>query len=292
MMSQEKTATNRWAYRQKQHGPVQQAWELIMLGHDQIRKAAPLTEHAHEGCYEFVYTAVGKVRWNIGGHVYETRAGDVFHTKPSERHSGYMDVIEPCEIWWVIVKEPIETNWLGLYDDEVVRLSKSLAELPRIVSTGKQPVVPLLRMQAALDGDDAFRGLQVRSCLIEILMMILHKYEDVSLDTQLREAIYRVVDKAQSEPAWRPSARELARMANVSESHFYRMFQVAMGISPMAFIERNRMETACARLRQSDISITELALDLGFQTSQHFATVFKRHTGTTPTAWRLRYNAN
>ena len=79
---------------------------------------------------------------------------------------------------------------------------------------------------------------------------------------------------------------ELARAANVSESHLYRLFRGVHGMPPAEFIERTRIDRACRLLLESSMSVTELALELGFKTSQHFATVFKKYKGVTPSAWR------
>jgi AraC-like DNA-binding protein len=49
------------------------------------------------------------------------------------------------------------------------------------------------------------------------------------------------------------------------------------------------MEQAKQRLAHTDLAITRLALDLGFNTSQHFASAFKRATGLTPSAWRAKF---
>jgi AraC-like DNA-binding protein len=59
-----------------------------------------------------------------------------------------------------------------------------------------------------------------------------------------------------------------------------------MGMAPGAWYTRRRIERAQERLREGGRAITEVAHELGFSSSQHFATVFKRHTGLTPGAWR------
>ncbi|WP_376768318.1 helix-turn-helix domain-containing protein [Litoribacterium kuwaitense] len=58
------------------------------------------------------------------------------------------------------------------------------------------------------------------------------------------------------------------------------------GQSPTAFVDRLKIDDACRQLSSNQISITQLAYDLGFKTSQHFATVFKKYTGHTPSHWR------
>jgi AraC-like DNA-binding protein len=60
-----------------------------------------------------------------------------------------------------------------------------------------------------------------------------------------------------------------------------------MGIAPAAYRMRRRVETAERWLgNDRKVKVTEVAHSLGFDSSQHFATVFKRHTGRRPTEGR------
>lgn len=52
------------------------------------------------------------------------------------------------------------------------------------------------------------------------------------------------------------------------------------------YMERVRIDCASQMLKESKMSITDIAMELGFKTSQHFATVFKKMIGVTPKAWR------
>ncbi|MDG0791293.1 helix-turn-helix transcriptional regulator [Cohnella ginsengisoli] len=94
------------------------------------------------------------------------------------------------------------------------------------------------------------------------------------------------------DPAKRWTVPELAASINVSESHLFRLFREIAGEAPATFVERTRIEHARRLLIDSDASVTSLSMDLGFKTSQHFATVFKRYTGVSPRSWRLQASIN
>jgi AraC-like DNA-binding protein len=81
---------------------------------------------------------------------------------------------------------------------------------------------------------------------------------------------------------------DLARHARLSLSHFKKRFRTETGLSPRQFILRDKIEAAKRVLCHQDTSVTNLALDLGFVSSQYFATVFKRITGLTPSDYRGR----
>ena len=81
----------------------------------------------------------------------------------------------------------------------------------------------------------------------------------------------------------------LARLANdagMSMSHFSRMFRKATGRSRSQYFIHLRMETACQLLLESDASIVDIALGVGYGSPSHFAQVFRRYTGLSPRAYR------
>ena len=79
-----------------------------------------------------------------------------------------------------------------------------------------------------------------------------------------------------------PSIEELAGQYHLSRSHFTRLFKQSTGISPAVFITRLRLHHAEEKLRLSDATLHEIALDLGYADSNHFCKVFKRQYGITP----------
>ncbi len=81
---------------------------------------------------------------------------------------------------------------------------------------------------------------------------------------------------------------ELADKAGLSESRFKSRFKEEYGVPPAEYVLRVRIEEAKRRLRSGHGSITRIAFDLGFSSSQYFATVFKRLTGQSPAGWRAR----
>lgn len=75
---------------------------------------------------------------------------------------------------------------------------------------------------------------------------------------------------------------QLASAVHVSPNHLIRLFRKDLQTTPHQFWDRLRIERAQSRLRQPDIRIKEVAIDLGFKHLSHFSKWFKRHTGKTP----------
>lgn len=282
-----KIRENRWTYQ----GPIEAAPELVLFGKDDLLKAIPLGEHAHPGCFEFVFVERGKARWEMGGVLYETQAGDVFHTRPDEIHSGGFKVIEPCKFWWLIVKKPHPDGWLRLSAEEIREVEQALYDMPRVIHTGMQPDDACRNLRRVLTDRGAFRSIEIRQAILQLLLLfVLPQSANRPIADDLLGQFDMLIERMRTEPDWRPSIKELAQTVKVSPSHFHRMFQSYTGLSPMSYVERLRNQEACRRLTESTDSITEIAHALGYATSQHFATVFKRFMGVTPTQWRGRYS--
>ena len=80
----------------------------------------------------------------------------------------------------------------------------------------------------------------------------------------------------------------LARSAHVSESHFSRSFADAFGVTPHRYLLTTRLERAKALLRDTDLSVTEICLRVGFTSLGSFSTQFRRFVGESPTGYRVR----
>ena len=82
----------------------------------------------------------------------------------------------------------------------------------------------------------------------------------------------------------------LSAMAQMSPSHFSKLFKIAMGVSPHQFILRERVDRAKSLLSDSQTKIVNVAFEVGFETQAHFTTVFKNFAGVTPRQFRCTAN--
>jgi AraC family transcriptional regulator len=82
------------------------------------------------------------------------------------------------------------------------------------------------------------------------------------------------------------SLANLARVAQLSEYHFSRMFKRATGLSPSQYFIRLRMSRARHLLLETDRSIIDVGLEVGYSSPSHFSQVFRREVGVTPSIYR------
>jgi transcriptional regulator GlxA family with amidase domain len=110
----------------------------------------------------------------------------------------------------------------------------------------------------------------------------------VSQDPQLLRRLLRAKDRmdAASHEEW-PVGR-LARVSGASEAHFARSFKEAFGVPPHRYLLTRRIERATALLRDTDLSITEIAFQTGWNSLGTFGRTFRYVTGESPGAIRVR----
>jgi AraC family transcriptional regulator len=80
--------------------------------------------------------------------------------------------------------------------------------------------------------------------------------------------------------------QQLADLLHISRFHFCTAFRIATGFTPHQWLVRIRMERACELLAKGSMTITEVALAVGYQTPSSFAHAFRMAIGITPTHYR------
>ena len=107
-------------------------------------------------------------------------------------------------------------------------------------------------------------------------------------DPELLRRLLRAKDRmdAASHEEW--PVRRLARVSGVSEAHFARSFKQAFGAPPHRYLLTRRIERAVALLRDTDLPVTDIAFQTGWESLGTFGRTFRDVTGDSPSAHRLR----
>jgi AraC-like DNA-binding protein len=93
------------------------------------------------------------------------------------------------------------------------------------------------------------------------------------------------MDRAYAEPLDVPM---VAAVAHVSAAHFSRTFRAVFGETPHRYLQRRRVERSMFLLRETDRSVTDICLDVGFNSLGTFSRTFREIVGESPTEYRAR----
>jgi AraC-like DNA-binding protein len=91
------------------------------------------------------------------------------------------------------------------------------------------------------------------------------------------------MDRAYAQPLDVPA---LARIAHVSPAHFIRTFAATFGETPHRYLQRRRVERAMFLLRESERSITDICMSVGFASLGTFSRTFRDVVGSSPSQYR------
>lgn len=110
-------------------------------------------------------------------------------------------------------------------------------------------------------------------------------------EPKLLRRLLRAKDRmdAASHEEW--PVRRLARVSGVSEAHFARSFKDAFGVPPHRYLLTRRIERATALLRDTELPITDIAFQTGWQSLGTFGRTFRDVIGESPGEFRAREKA-
>lgn len=262
---------------------------IRMFGkHQSFQALAALPPHYHENAYEMTYLTKGTLRFSIEKQLYNMTGGDLLVVRPDARHdTGEYPLTMHAMYWFQL--DITQKPFLHLEPAAAQRLIDRLAALPQgIVRLDEKRAQQLLDgiFQCFCRGDAA--GVD---CGTAMLICFLHLAADsaektrFSLEPDIGRAAMYVLEHVEEEI----TLEQLSDVARLSVSRFKEKFKRQMGLTPREYINAQRVNAACERLREGD-SVTRTAMDLGFSSSSYFAVVFKRHTGVSPRdyQWRAR----
>lgn len=141
-----------------------------------------------------------------------------------------------------------------------------------------------------------------------------HPAKDIFVDMSLKELLIRLLEiesrqnhlenregRATSQPITaavsyilahldeRLTVECLSKLAYMSESSFFRSFRNEMGVSPVDFINNERVKMAARLLRRPELSMRQVAMRCGFNSASYFTRMFKKHYGVSPTSFQERH---
>ncbi len=138
-------------------------------------------------------------------------------------------------------------------------------------------------------------ALSAKSLLLQILATAYEEYTsqapliNASRSIQLNNpAITAARDYIDSNPRKWFTLAELAGYSGLSRNFFCRIFSDIIGVTPVEYINRQKINAAKKLLIETNYSIKAIAVELGFENDTYFYSMFKSKTGFTPTEYRQK----
>jgi AraC-like DNA-binding protein len=215
-------------------------------------------------------------------------------TQPGQTHGGVREVLNPGR--WCMIRFMIAANSRGMPTGLTPAQASQLQNLLKGVDSPVFSFSPSMEkcFERLLDEHrhpSPTSELMARSLLHELIIWIARDHGASMLNSPRRlprysppiQAAVMWLDQHVGEPVL---VEHAAEAAGLSESYFRRWFQKEVGFNPADYLKYRRVEIAKNKLRTSNLSVTKIAMQLGFSTSAYFTAVFRNRTGLTPTQYR------
>lgn len=255
--------------------------------------ASRITWHSHAG-YELLLLSEGATTYEFqDGTTADLTGGQFLIIPPEVVHRGLNDLRTPTSLCGVMIA-PTFSN-AGQHSpfslDELAWLQKRFdfaALKPLKMNLVLRSQVKTMRQEIeSLSEDSLPRVLRIRLMMCQILFEVATRLDGPTAlpPTKMVEHAIQYMQKNLDNPT---SMRQLARTVGCSRPKLFQIFKEATGLTPNDYWQRIRIEEAYHRLLHSSDSITKIALDCGFTTSQYFCTVFRKYWGLSPSECRKR----
>ncbi len=258
------------------------------------------TEHFHD-FIELVFIIKGHGTQVLEGNEYLVSAGDVFVLQGHQRHyfkdASAVEIVNLMfdginnpqiisdKLWQLegykalfILEPQFRSNY---HFKNMLRLTREeLATIEVILNT----------MFAEQEYRKEGYEIILVNRLEELIILLSRHYSNIK--TNKAKALVRigkVIDFLEDNYQENIYIDQLSEMAFMSKRNFMRIFQGAVGLSPINYIQQVRLQKARALLRETTLQITEISMNCGFIDSNYFIKCFRKAYGTTPSKFRTRF---
>ncbi|MBW7456663.1 helix-turn-helix domain-containing protein [Paenibacillus sepulcri] len=245
------------------------------------RQSWDVEKHEHDH-FELCYVDEGEGWFAIDQFLYEVEAGDLFLTKPGERHQGAASGRMPYRLYY-----------LGFQIDGLRSVELDYIELgvKRVVKDTSGAVKRICdHIFDEINGQQLHANVIVQGYFLQMLVSVIRAYQgDGSGGHHPRTvtpAVKTVLSHLHEYVRFHHDVRELANKVHLSRTHLEREFKRCMGVPLGHYIRSLCLDRAKYWLGESNDSVTAIAERLEFGGIHHFSLFFKRLTGISPLAYR------
>ncbi len=250
------------------------------------RRNVEYVPHIHEEL-EVGYVVSGTVRYGNERYEKTLNAGDIFISMPDEIHYLVSASPSAVDVFRILPKQNDRVDFSGirLHQNCIRPDHPAYADL----STS------FLQMVKEFDGNEEGRDIALRKCRYEIFLIILRQMSYARIygeerqrlagQTMLLRSVNDYISEHYSDPI---SLDEIADYCGYSKYYFAHCIKEITGSTFLDFLMMYRLSLACTRLRDGDGTVTEIALDCGFNNLRAFNRSFRKYYNTTPSEYRKR----
>lgn len=245
------------------------------------------------GCISLYYILDGKFNWMIDSQPHTLFPGDFAVILPGQHFGGESNVLNIGTLYWIKIAadeggKPLIGKWSGLNKNEKLSVNQILlVNKGQLVLKLKEAQVLLQSLQAELRNEEVGFFTRVNQLLDELFILISRQLiRQNNSRRDFPQAFLKLEQTLRQDLEHQWTVEEMAALTGMGTTAFTEKVKNYSGFSPLNYLINIRITEAIKLLKRGEVNVTDIALNTGFYSSQHFATTFKRFTGYTPSEFR------
>lgn len=244
------------------------------------------------------YIMDGKFEWLIHDQVHSLYPGDVAMILPGQKLAGSKSFLDVGTLSWITIKieklgpngKLIAGKWSSLSENESLAIGKIfLLNNSLVLSKLKEAGVLLNEIKQELINQRIGYATCVNNMLDQLLVLIARNLTQQNNSFRdFPQAFMKLENSLRQNLAHQWTVEEMAGLVGLGTTSFTEKVKSFTGFSPLNYLITIRISEAIRLLKKQELNVTDIALETGFYSSQHFSTTFKKLTGYTPSEFKKR----
>lgn len=241
----------------------------------------------------------GKFEWTVADVSFQVYPGDVVIVLPGIEFGNFNSVLEIGSFFWIKLKGHYSQHTDKWKPGEWSRLTNEASgQVCDIIHSASPPVLQkcneagliLKNIQAELTAQSVGYSAKVNGLIDELLILIARQFTSISSPGRnFPKTFMELEQQLRKDLSHQWTVEEMAALIGMGTTLFNERVKSYSGFSPLSYLINIRISEAIKLLKDPAISLTDIALDTGFYSSQHFSTTFKKLTGYTPSQFRKNH---
>ncbi len=268
----------------------------------QFTAAHPVIPNYHD-FYEISYFYSGRGDYHIADTTFQVEPGSVVLIQSGQMHTidvNPKDLLHTVSIYFMpelihqAGSNPYDAYYLYPFHFQQTRIPPVYSRKDLDFSIWER----ILEMHHQTNQKTDFYQLSLKNNLCELLLVFLKRMEHKIHPAPAHQSplikikrLDKVFQHIHEVYASSIPLGQLAEIACMSPAYFSRYFKQVTGLSPVHYIQRYRIEKSKELLVHTDLSITEIAFQIGFNSQSYFDRIFQRFTKQSPFQFRQNYTS-
>lgn len=248
-------------------------------------------------CLRFYYVMDGRFEWYIKNQIHSLFPGDLAIVYPGQYFGNEKGFMEIGTVYWIQLQWLHSTQsaketlrWSRFSSSECQMISRVLSlNNALVLSRFKEAISIFQTIHQEFQHQEMGYNVRVNLLLDELLILVARRLmQQQGSGRDFPQIFLKLEQQLRANLSHQWTVEEMAALIGSGTTAFSEKVKNYTGFSPLNYLINIRISEAIKLLKQQNKAVTDIALDVGFYSSQHFATTFKKLTGYTPSEFRKK----